>query len=112
MTDNPTPPPSEAERAHVEMLLAAYQRWETMQPIIIGLYRRDAYSLVCGMQLLLRHPDIAEPMREAFESFGRALQEQVADTPELYAMLESGWNPAADVPREGSVSSTDRTPGE
>jgi hypothetical protein len=103
---------SDAERVGVEMLIAAYQRWDRMQPLVIGLHRRDAYSLVCGMQLLWRHPDIGAPMREAFEAFGRALQEQVADTPEMYAMLESGWIPAADVPREGSVNPTDQTPGE
>lgn len=100
------------ERDAVELLLAAYKRWEDLPPVVFGMARHDAYSLICGMQLLLRHPDIGEPMREVFESFGRHLQEEISDAPELYAMLEAGWNPAADVPRDDNVTLTDQTPGE
>lgn len=98
----------DADRRGVETLTAAVKRWKDRPPIVVGLHRIDAYSIICGLQLLMRHPDIGERMRETFEGFGRVLQEEVSDDPEIYALLESGWNPAADVPRDDDAPYDDR----
>lgn len=67
----------------------------------IEMAHRDAWELVGGLQLLLRHPQVGEapPLAAFFEQFGRTLQNSVADDADLYALLETGWNPDLDVPQ-------------
>ena len=67
----------------------------------IEMAHRDVWELVGGLQLLLRHPQVAEapPLADFFERFGRTLQNSVADDADLYALLETGWNPDLDVPQ-------------
>ena len=79
-------------------LLAAFQRWQHEPPILAEISRLDAYMLMCGLQLLTRHPDMSDAQIDAWRSFGRTLQDALAgEAPELAEMMEAGWDPARDV---------------
>lgn len=85
------------DAAELELLQAAYARWETMPNVALRLSRRDAYLLMCGLQLLMRHPGMSPGLLESFERVGRAAQALACDDPEVYAMAELGWSSAHDV---------------
>lgn len=82
----------------IALVSDAYRRWADKPPLLLRVDRTHAYMLLCGLQLLTRLPVVADPLKQVFVGIGREIQEKVADTPELYALMETGWNPAHDVP--------------
>jgi hypothetical protein len=87
------PNPSQAE------LLELYQPI-IGKKIVLHLDGHHAFSLMAGLQLLLRHPQFAGPTHDICHDIALALHMELAITPELAALCEAGWNPAHDVPAD------------
>ncbi|MET9183245.1 hypothetical protein ABZX88_34300 [Kitasatospora aureofaciens] len=93
---------SEGEAAGVKLMHEAYIRWRDMPPARITLERRDAWIVMMGLQTARSHPGVNEQIAGVWEAAGRAIQEQLADNPELYAMAETGWHRVYDVDENGN----------
>ncbi|MEV0754963.1 hypothetical protein [Streptosporangium sp. NPDC050280] len=96
MTDNENGPCG-SEAAGVALVRSAYERWSGLPPVDVRVSRRDAYVVMGGLQLLLRHPALGDSMKSVFEQVGRDIQRLICDDVELYALAEAGWNPVYDV---------------
>lgn len=83
------------DRAGLTVAENALKRWKDMPPVQVTIPRWDAYVLVGILQFATRHLDGA--MRGIGENFARHVQEGIADEPEIYQVMEQGWNPALDV---------------
>lgn len=81
----------------VDVLNDAYRRWEDAPPVQLKIQRKDAFVTMMALQTAIRLPGIGAPMARHMEHVGRQIQEVICDTAELYALAESGWNPALDV---------------
>ncbi|MGW3091726.1 hypothetical protein [Streptomyces sp. NPDC001108] len=90
---------TEAETAR--LFAAAFARWESLPLAEVSMTRRLAWTLMTALQLMAAHPDVDPLLTGTAERFARAFQEALCDDPELYAIAESGWNRAADVPQGG-----------
>ena len=88
------------ERAAVQLLTEAHQRWEDMPPVQIVIGRSDAYTLVMACQGMMTHPAMPPRLTAAMEHIGRQFQEIICDSAELYALFEAGWNRDFDVTPE------------
>jgi hypothetical protein len=95
--DTPEGTTSGSEAAGVRLLSDAYKRWADAPPVRLGMNRQDAWIVMMGLQNTVSHPGLSGPLRERMTAVGRQIQEAVADTPELYALAEAGWNRAFDV---------------
>lgn len=83
---------NEWEAAGAEMIAAAYERWQEMPPARLTLHRQDAFVVLAGLQRLTAQPEMAGgPRAQTWERVGRAIQKEVCDAPELYALMESRW---------------------
>ncbi|GAB2858265.1 hypothetical protein GCM10022221_67200 [Actinocorallia aurea] len=77
-------------RMHPDFLGTA----DTSEPVRIEMSRRDAFELLGAFQALLLHPGVAGTvLAELYEQVGRSIQDGVVDDPELYALMETGWDP-------------------
>ncbi|MGW0786141.1 hypothetical protein [Streptomyces sp. NPDC002913] len=94
----PLDPGAEPEPAQLALMADAFTRWATAPPVTAAAERRDIWAVMMGLQVAMTHPGIGETsMGRIVESVGRQLQEALCDTPELYALAESGWDRRADV---------------
>ena len=66
----------------------------------LKLNRLDAWMLLTGIQLALRHPRNTGPTSVVLRSIAERLIGLVATTPVLRQMAELGFNPDYDVPAE------------
>lgn len=80
------------EEAGVRLLHDAYKRWEGAPPLRFEIPHVETYALLMACQGMIRHPAAPPFMVEAWECLGRQFQERLCDTPELYALCETGWN--------------------
>ncbi|WP_371634493.1 hypothetical protein OG693_39840 [Streptomyces sp. NBC_01259] len=89
---------SDNDAAGVQVMSDAYKRWADMPPVKLNMHRQDAFTVLMGLQAAITHPGIRTTQLAApMEATGRAIQEAICDTPEIYAMAEAGWNRAFDV---------------
>lgn len=94
----PLDPDAEPDPAQLKLMADAFTRWATVPPVTVSAERRDIWAVMMGLQVAMTHPGIGETsMGRIVESVGRQLQEALCDTPELYALAESGWDRRADV---------------
>lgn len=71
------------------------------EQIHVAMSAFEAYTVLAIIQLAWRHPDLNDFQKSLIESFGRALQGEIAKrAPFAGETLEAGWNPEYDVPRE------------
>lgn len=93
----PFDPDAEPDPAHLELFAAAFARWKDAAPVTVSAERRHIWAVMMGLQTAMLHPGVQESaaMARTVESIGRQLQEALCDDPELYALAESGWDPAA-----------------
>ena len=87
----------ERDRAGVEMLADAVERWSTMPPLGFVIHRMDVYALILSAQAMQTHPAVPDDMKQHLEAVGRAFMERICDDAEVYAMLESGWHLELDI---------------
>ncbi|MEW1552192.1 hypothetical protein [Streptomyces tsukubensis] len=85
----------------VDVLDAAHRRWRDTPPVSLKMHRQDLFLMLMALQATTRFPGGTTPsMAKRMEAVGRQIQEAIADDPELYSLMESGWNPAHDVEQE------------
>ena len=73
------------------------------EEITLTVSRELAVQLIAVVQLASRHPGASgSPSMAAVVRMARALQDGMAErAPHLGRLLEKGWRPVFDVPREG-----------
>jgi hypothetical protein len=97
------------ERAAVETLSSACERWDDMPPLAFAIGRMDTYALVLACQAVQTHPAMPASMKAALEKIGRVFMEKVCDDAEVYTLLASGWNRDLDVmPEDQEDEETDQ----
>lgn len=78
--------------------------WESRERLHIDVLPKDAWTTVAVIQYATRNPQLSATQREAAVSVGRALQRSLERlAPAAADLLEDGWNPDKDVPRENRV---------
>lgn len=87
-----------------ELIIEAFKRWEAADrgPIQIQLLPRDAWAAMIALQMGARGRPLAlwmEDLQQAIGRVGRALQDNVCDSAELYELAERNWAWARDVGR-------------
>lgn len=90
-------PIKEWEVEGVRILLDAYNRWEQMPHLRLRLGRAEAYATILALQAACTRPGTPPFMVESWHILGRQLAELVADTPEIMALIETGWHRENDV---------------
>ncbi len=88
----------ERDAAGVEFLRKTFKQWESAPPVQIRVPRREAFYLIGVIQYATRGLD--RKTAAIAENIGRQLQEQLSEDPEVYTMLETGWNPTYDVKQQ------------
>lgn len=88
---------SPEEEASVRTLKAAYDRWADKPPVQVSIAHAELFTLVMACQAMLTHPAVTDTMKHQLEHLGRQFQEAVSDTPDIYTMLELGWNRQFDI---------------
>lgn len=88
---------SPEEEASVRLLKDAYARWDDAPPVQLTIAHGDMFALILACQAMLTHPAVTARIKEQLEHIGRQFQETLADTPEVYTLLEAGWNRDLDV---------------
>ena len=88
------------EEAGVAVLKEAYERWADMPPVQMTIDRADAFALVLACQGMITHPAVSDTIRRQLEHLGRQIQEGIADTADVYTLLEAGWNRDLDITPE------------
>ncbi|MFD8146091.1 hypothetical protein [Streptomyces sp. NPDC059708] len=89
---------AEPDPADVRLMTDAYTRWSRMPQVSATADRRHVWTVLTALQLAVTHPGVGEtPMGPVVEAVGRAIQENLCDDPELYALAAAGWDRAADV---------------
>jgi hypothetical protein len=64
--------------------------------IEVGPYAH--FMIITGLQLAWRHPEISAQIKDIWWQVGH--QMMIQQPPEIAVLLERGWDPAQDVPRE------------
>jgi hypothetical protein len=64
---------------------------EDKQPVILELTKKQAWMLMCEVQLALRHPNNNGPSAKVSKEVAELLQEQIATTPALAELARRGW---------------------
>ncbi|NUT27695.1 MAG: hypothetical protein HOV84_17525 [Streptomyces sp.] len=85
------------EEASVRLLKDAYARWDGKPPVQVTITHGDMFALILACQAMLTHPAVTTGIKGQLEHIGRQFQETLADTPEIYALLEAGWDRRFDV---------------
>lgn len=63
----------------------------------------QAWLLVCGLQLLTRHPEVSQQMKDIWTHTAREFQEVILEVhPEAEELIEMGWNEDFDVDENGN----------
>lgn len=63
---------------------------------------KQAWVLVSGLQLLCRHPEVSQTMKDIWTHTGRQFQEAIVTLhPDTEELLEMGWNTVFDVDENG-----------
>ena len=70
---------------------------KAMPAVCLDLDTGPALQVMAALQLACRHPKMPPTVRETAEAVARALQQHLSATPNLAAVMESGWLLAADV---------------
>ena len=74
-----------------------YTRYIVHGPrVYLDLSGLHAWMLMAGLQLLLRHPNLPESIRDTLAQVARLLQRDVSRTPELARIAQAGWDPEND----------------
>lgn len=65
---------------------------ETPLPVTISI--KQAWLLISGLQLAVRHPEMSDLMRQDLEHIGKQFQQPIIELhPECYLLIEHGWIP-------------------
>ena len=74
---------------------------DTPLPVMIDIMQ--AWLLVSGLQLLIKHPDVSQQMKDVWEHTARQFQEAIVELhPEAKELIEMGWNTDYDVDENGN----------
>lgn len=96
----PSDPGDGGEERSLRIVTEAMHRWNTQPPVRVEIDKPTLYALIGGLQLLTRHPGLPPRMIERFVSVARQMQEHLADDPDIYNIIENGWNPDHDVTQD------------
>ena len=66
------------------------------QPVILELTKLQAWSLLCQVQLALRHPKNIGPTSAIARGIAEALQAKIATLPAMAEVARLGWNTKCD----------------
>lgn len=71
-------------------------------PLVIEMDIRDAWMLLSGLQLLVRHPAVSQHTKDIWAHTARQIQEAIVTLhPEAQPLIEMGWNSDFDVDADG-----------
>ncbi len=72
-------------------------------PLTVKMDIMQAWMLVSGLQLLTRHPEVNQQLKDMWTHTARQFQEAILEQhPEAEELIEMGWNTDFDVDENGN----------